>query len=101
MRVLAWLLVFCGVLLIVGPVVLVQIDRARCADHPTVQGVQRCRDKIPAIGFVPATIGLVTIGFGILLLAIRPPRRRHRRIDKYDDGEDDETPPMSFRRGHR
>lgn len=80
-RVLAWLLVFCGALFIVGPVVVVRIDRARCTQQPTAQAVRLCRAEIPAIGFVPATIGLVTIGFGVLLLA--------------------EIPPISFRRGGR
>ena len=82
MRVLAWLLVFCGVLFVVGPVVVVRIDRARCTQQPTAQAVRLCRAEIPAIGFLPATIGLVTIGLGgALLLA--------------------ESPPISFRRGGR
>ena len=81
-RVLAWLLVFCGALFIVGPVVVVRIDSARCTQQPTTQAVRLCRAEIPAIGFLPAIIGLVTIGLGVLLLVEAPPtpfRRGGRR----------------------
>jgi hypothetical protein len=98
-RVFAWLLVGFAVLLIVGPVILVQIDRAQCAARPTAQAVQQCRALIPAIGFVPTAIGLAILAFAILLLAIRPPRREDDYGDDGDDDpNDDERPPISFQR---